>query len=190
MLRALPIPDEDLAAQAAGGSRRAFEELVLRYGGRVVAVLERRLGDHHLALDLAQESWVRVYRAMPRYSEGRSFRSWLFAIVLNGARDEQRRRGRSPLKYVEQVPGQAPEVAAQISREAIDAALSQVAEPHRTALILVDIEQLTYQECAEALGVALGTAKSRVHRGRHLFRAAYGPLTEFDTPDGRAEAQP
>lgn len=190
MLRALPVSDEDLAAQAAGGSRTAFEELVLRYGGRVVAVLERRLGDHHLALDLAQESWVRVFRAMPRYVEGKSFRSWLFAIVLNGARDEQRRRGRSRIEYVEQVPGEAPGAAPPTHRAAIDAALGQVAEPYRTALILVDIEQLTYQECAEALGVALGTAKSRVHRGRHLFRGAYGPWIESDSPGDRAEVQP
>lgn len=189
-----PISDEDLAAQAAGGSRHAFEDLVQRYGGRVLALLERRLGDHHRALDLTQDAWVRVFRAMPRYDARRSFRSWLFAIALNSARDEQRRRGRSRVEFVDEIPSETqPSPAEQPgseSQRSIDAALEAVPEPYRSALILVDVEELAYEECAAALDIAVGTAKSRVSRGRRHFRDAYGRLEGTPNTGIRAEVQP
>lgn len=162
--------DEALAVAAAQGARSAFEALVERYAGRVVAVATRRIGDHDLARDLSQDVWVRVFRALPKFrSGGGSFRSWLFAIVLNATRDEQRRRRRSPVRYAEDL-GQPVDRRDHAQRVAIDDALGDVDEPYRSALVLVDVEGLTYDEAARALGCAVGTAKSRVHRGRLAFR--------------------
>ncbi len=178
-----PPTDEFLAHEAAAGSRHAFEQLVERYGGRVLSVVERRFGDHHAALDLAQDAWVRVFRALPRFREGSSFRSWLFAIVLNATRDEGRRRQRSPLVYVEALP-QTEEPMKPIERVHIDDAIREVQEPYRTALILVDVEGLQYEDAAESLGCAVGTVKSRVHRGRLAFRDQWERMGGEKTTSG------
>ena len=172
MPKTAQLSDEKLALRAAAGDRPAFDQLVERHAGRVLAVLERRLGDHHGALDLAQDAWIRIYRALSSFEPGRNFRSWLFAIVLNGARDEWRRRARSRVIYMDDF-SVAESSEESVDRQEIEAALRSVAEPFRTALILVDIEGLSYEEAAEAQAVALGTAKSRVNRGRAAFRDAW-----------------
>lgn len=168
-------PDEALARQAAEGLRSAFEQLVERYGGAVLAVLEKRLGDHHAALDLTQEAWVRVFRALGRFDPEQSFRSWLFAIVLNAARDERRRRERSQVVYIDDFrSAAAPDEVATLERSddraAIEATVARVPDPFRTALVLVDLEGLSYEEAARSLNCAIGTVKSRVNRGRLSFR--------------------
>jgi RNA polymerase sigma-70 factor (ECF subfamily) len=168
-----PLPtddDETLARAAASGAQAAFARLVERYAGRVVAVLERRLGDHSAALDLGQETWIRVFRALPSFDAARSFRAWLFAIALNAARDEARRRGRSPVDYVEQLPQPTIDHRGTEDRQAIERALASVGEPYRTAIVLVDVEGLDYAEAAASCGCAVGTMKSRVARGRAAFR--------------------
>ena len=191
-----PDSDETLALEAQAGSRVAFEQLVERFGERVLVVLERRVGDHHAALDLTQDAWVRVFRALPRYAKGHSFRSWLFSIVLNGARDERRRQQRSRLEYVDlqaNPDATAPKAKSQASQDetrSIERALQTVAEPFRTALILVDIEGLSYEECGTALKIATGTAKSRVYRGRRAFQEAYLRPKHGATPPMRIKLQP
>lgn len=173
--------DEQLARAAAGGSRRAFEGLVDRYAGAVARVLGDRLGDRDRAEDLTQDVWVRVLRGLSGWRPGRGFRSWLFGIALNAARDEERRRGRSPVAFVERVPD-APETSGRFEREDVELdadverALAAVPEPFRTALALVDREQLDYDEVAASLGCAVGTVKSRVSRGRTAFREAWARL--------------
>lgn len=162
--------DETLASAAASGSRAAFARLVDRYAGRVVATLERRLGDHSAALDIGQETWIRVFRGLPSFDTDKSFRSWLFAIALNAARDEGRRRKRSPVDYVDELPHSASDSRTHDDRQAIDRALAGIAEPYRTAVVLVDSEGLDYQEAAASCDCKLGTMKSRVARGRAAFR--------------------
>lgn len=175
-----PSSDQALALEAAAGSRAAFSLLVERYAGRVVAVLERQLGDHHAALDIGQEVWIRVHRALPRYRPGHSFRSWLFAIALNAARDEGRRRQRSRVVYVEEFSDPqgverraVPPAESALEESPVEQALARVPEPYRTAVTLVDVEGLSYEEAAESADCALGTMKSRVARGRAAFRDAW-----------------
>ncbi len=164
--------DEGLAARAVAGSRSAFEELVLRYGGSVLALIKKRLTDEHQALDVAQEAWIRVFRALSSFDTERSFRSWLFSIVINGTRDEGRRRGRDRIVYLDDFREEELSDCGQAGdeRDAIDTALGRVAEPFRSALMLIDVEGLAYEEAAVSLGCAVGTVKSRTNRGRLLFR--------------------
>ena len=167
--------DEELAALAAGGSRAAFEELVEHYGGSVLAVLEKRLGDHHEALDLAQEAWVSVFRSLAGFRPALgSFRAWLFSIVLNAARDEGRRRGRARIVYLDEFRGEEEgaddPTDASADKAATLAALTAVAEPFRTAVFLVDGMGFSYEDAAQSLACAIGTVKSRVNRGRLAFR--------------------
>lgn len=128
-------------------------------------------------MDAAQETWIRVFRALADFDASRSFRPWLFAIALNTARDEGRRQQRSPVNYDSDQPldydaerHAHDDHSAHDERQAIDRALLGVTEPYRTAIVLVDCEGFDYSEAAQCCGVALGTMKSRVARGRAAFR--------------------
>ncbi|GJM22655.1 MAG: hypothetical protein DHS20C15_25700 [Planctomycetota bacterium] len=169
--------DEQLAQAAGQGGLPAFEALVRRHGPGVDAVLTRSLRDRHLAEDTAQEVWMKVHAALPRWQPRGSFRSWLYSVALNHLRDVARKRGRGRLVLVETPPeGVAPARPDPLEqgevREQLERALSDVAEPYRTAVQLVDVLGLNTAEAASAMDCATGTVKSRVHRGRSLFRAA------------------
>jgi len=170
------LPDDELARAAATGERDAFEALVTRYGASVAAVVERQVGDPHTALDLAQEVWLKVFRAIDRYRPGGTFRSWLFSITFNHLRDAMRRQQRSRMVQMDEltpIPASPDPLEESAERSAIRRALRQVPEPYRAAVTLVDVLEFTYEEAAGALECALGTVKSRVNRGRFLFRDNY-----------------
>jgi RNA polymerase sigma-70 factor (ECF subfamily) len=181
------IADEEHALRAAAGAVDSFEVLVERYGARLLAVLERQIGEHHVALDLAQEVWIKVFRTLDRFRAGSAFRPWLFTIALNHLRDAHRRAGRSRVVSMEDHRHDAALAAAEDpradpraerdERAAIAQAMGRVAEPFRTALGLVDVGGLTYEEAAQTLECAVGTVKSRVHRGRLLLRDHYLKLS-------------
>ena len=171
--------DEELALAAQAGSRDAFEQLVKRLGSSMQMVIERQVGDDHLALDLTQEIWVKVFHALPRFKPTGSFRSWLFSIAFNHVRDAKRRQARSRVVYLDdfRMPPQAPVRFDPRGRTeehaAIEEALAQVPEPYRTSLLMIDVLDLTYEEVATALSTKVGTIKSRVNRGRLSFRDLY-----------------
>jgi RNA polymerase sigma-70 factor (ECF subfamily) len=173
-----PASDEVLVVAAAAGDLVAFEALVVRHGGTVLAALERLGLDRHAAEDAAQEAWVKLHAALPRYRVGAAFRPWLYSIVVNQGRDAQRRARHQPrgdelaLTLVHAPRWSAPDEAT-LERGAIEHALAAVDASFREALVLVDVLGFDYEAAAEALGCAIGTIKSRVHRGRDTFRAAY-----------------
>jgi len=180
------ITDEALALRAAAGDRTAFETLVERYGAPIRAVIEKQLGDHHLAMDLAQDVWIRTYKALPRFrpvESGGTFRPWLFMIAFNLIRDQQRSHSRRPQQAPEDQLQLAPaseryDPSGRVEEiAAIDDALQAVPEPFGAALHLVDVVGLSYHEAAEVLRCTLGTVKSRVHRGRLAFRDLYLKLS-------------
>ncbi len=195
--RATPA-DEALAAEAAEGITSAFALLVERHASTVLAVVERAIGDHHQACDLTQEIWIKVHRALPRFESNRRFRPWLFTIALNHVRDEQRKLGRRGDRFrLEDFPVEFPaKVEDSIERRdvrlQIENALDQVPDPYRSAVHLVDVLGLDYDEAARSLECSKGTVKSRVHRGRQAFQAAYVQLTgETEQPKSskRGEAK-
>ena len=185
--------DDQLAAQAAAGTRDAFEDLVVRYGAPVLAVVEKQVGEHHAALDLSQEIWIKVFRALPRYRPGGSFRSWIFSIALNHVRDARRREQRSRVVYIDEYRSPPPSPRKDDPRgrteeqAAIELALGRVPEPFRSAVMLVDVLELSYEEAARSLDCAVGTVKSRVNRGRFAFREVY---EQGDEDQGRGVGAP
>lgn len=180
-------PDDELALRAAASDRDAFESLVRRYGPHLQAVVDHHVGDPHRGLDVAQEIWLKVFRALPRFRPEGSFRSWLFSIALNHVRDAARSERRSRVMYLDEFRfsggsslrhdprGRTEEKAV------IENALREVSEPFRSAVILVDVMQLSYEEAAESLGCRIGTVKSRVNRGRLAFRDEYDRLSSGAT---------
>ncbi|MFH0944469.1 MAG: RNA polymerase sigma factor [Planctomycetota bacterium] len=171
--------DETLALAAGAGNRAAFEQLVFRFGAALLGVIEKQVGDSHLADDLAQEIWIKVFKGLGKYRPQGSLRSWLFSIALNHVRDANRRRARSRVVYIDDFrsdPDATPSVDPRGRVEeaaAIEAALDRIQEPFRTAITLVDIMNFSYEEAATSLDCAVGTVKSRVNRGRFAFRDHY-----------------
>jgi RNA polymerase sigma-70 factor (ECF subfamily) len=170
---------ERLAADVDG----AFEELVRSEQGYVFGVALRLTLDRHEAEEVAQEAFVRAYRALAGYESQRirflHLRPWLAQIVLNVQRNRVRRhRPVSPLDEL-RVPAAAPaadgpEATAEATarRELCAHALATLPEPYRLAVGLRHIEGLSYPEVAEALGRPVGTVKAQVHRGLRLLRSA------------------
>lgn len=168
--------EQELIQQSRQGDLGAFNQLVTLYQGPVYNLALRMLGNSATAEDVAQEVFLAAYRALPRYREG-SFRAWLFAITANASRDALRKRKRRPEVSLDDSPGgpdlhvssePSPEeytLSRETQRE-VQQALSRLTDDHRTTILLVDLQGLDYQEAATALGVSLGTLKSRLSRAR------------------------
>lgn len=170
--------------QAAGAdeSRPTWDEVVRDHSGRIYRLAYRLTGNQHDAEDLTQEVFVRVFRSLDRYQPG-SFEGWLHRITTNLFLDMARRRQRIRFEGLpddaadrlagrEEPPGEAYD-AGQLDHE-VQAALDSLAPDFRVAVVLCDIEGLSYDEIADTLGVKLGTVRSRIHRGRSQLRAQLG----------------
>lgn len=172
--------DEALAIAARDGSEAAFRTLVERFERPVYALIVRMVHDAEQAEDLAQETFVKAWKALGRFDPERKFSSWLFKIAHNSALDALRRRGEEPLSLDAPVgpddePRELPaDPAAEnplrtaLGREAgrvLEAALGELRPAYREILLLRFGEELAYEEIAEVTGLPLGTVKV------HLFRA-------------------
>lgn len=179
----LKASDDALIRAHLDGAGAAFDLLVERHAPGLASALERRVGDHHLALDIAQEVFIKVHGMLPRYRfEGR-FRSMLYAMALNHARDAIREKNRSRVVFLDEPENRKDRALAHDPGEArdrqalIEDALERVPDPFREAVFLRDIVGFSYEEAAAALGCSLGTVKSRINRGRLAFRDHYMHLS-------------
>ena len=167
-----------LVRAAARGSSEAFGELVRRYRDSVFNACVRICGQEADALDVTQSAFVKALEALPKFEQRSSFYTWIFRIAVNLA-ISQKRRGRRAVQLAETFeretdastdPGTAVETIELRGR--LGAALRALDDEFRVALVLKDIEDMDYATIAEILDVPLGTAKSRIHRGRMMLRAA------------------
>jgi RNA polymerase sigma-70 factor (ECF subfamily) len=158
----------------------SWEEVVRTHSARVYRLAYRLTGDRHDAEDLTQEVFVRVFRSLSTYAPG-TFEGWLHRITTNLFLDQARRKSRIRFEGLaedaaERLPGREPTPAqAYFDRHLdgdIEAALAALPPEFRAAVVLCDIEGLSYEEIAATLGVKLGTVRSRIHRGRGQLRAA------------------
>ena len=188
------VSDGALMARVRAGDADAFEPLVRRYEKRLFGYFVNLVEDPATAADLAQETFLRVYRAASRYRESGRFEAWLFRIAANLVRSRQRRREFRALHLpIEEVPstasgqlagqlaGPAPEALPEEAawraeiRVALRRALPRVPLVFREAVLLRDLEGWSYREIAEMTGVEEGTVKSRAHRGRQRLRELLAP---------------
>jgi RNA polymerase sigma-70 factor, ECF subfamily len=156
----------------------SWEDVATRYGPTVYTMAYRLTGDRDEARDLAQDVFVRVYRNLDRYQPG-TFEGWLYRITKNLFLDRVRRGGRVRIEPLpeeewrqppEPAPGPAEQLEEGVLRGDLELALQQLPAAFRTAVVLCDIECLTYEEIAVATGWPIGTVRSRIHRGRRLLR--------------------
>ena len=189
---ALTLPRATEVAQAAderseGHRLAAFEELLQRHLRSIYRVAYRLAGNHDDAEDLAQEALVEAFRAFDRYQPGTYFDRWVYRIMTRTHIDRVRHRGRRPetsldapaaggdplitlIGDVRDDPQQRTETADLDGP--IQAALDSLPEEFRAVVILADIEGLSYDEVAVAVGRPIGTVRSRLHRARDMLRRA------------------
>jgi RNA polymerase sigma-70 factor (ECF subfamily) len=180
--RTPPLPDEeDVVARASAGDRHAFTRLMEHYQSACYGLAWRLLGDAEMAADATQDAFVHAYDAIGRFRGG-VFRSWMLRITANASYDMLRRSQRRPTTPLpdpdegqpEMPDADAPNPVAEAIRadlyRHLDTALQQLPDDQRTAVVLCDVYGMDYNEVAAATESALGTVKSRIHRGRLRLR--------------------
>lgn len=166
----------------------SWDELVRQHADRVYRLAYRLSGNQHDAEDLTQETFIRVFRSVQNYQPG-TFEGWLHRITTNLFLDMVRRRGRIRMEALpedyDRVPADEPNPE-QIYHDSrlgpdLQAALDSLAPEFRAAVVLCDIEGLSYEEIGATLGVKLGTVRSRIHRGRQALREYLARHSDADS---------
>ena len=186
--------DSNLVREAQAGAPEAFGELVRRYQDRIYTVICGMVADPEDSRDLTQETFIKAYVGLGRFRQEAGFYTWLYQIAVRHCIDYSRRRKRrqEPALLEECLlrdPGMEPEDTSPSRdpervimnlqlRSAIQTALRELPEPFRTAVILRDIEGLSQDAIAKIVRCPLGTAKTRIHRGRSLLREALRPFVQ------------
>jgi RNA polymerase sigma-70 factor (ECF subfamily) len=182
----VPLADEELARRHLAGDRRAFAELVERYSGPVFNLAYRLTHDRPEAENIAQETFLRAYRALPRSDWQRPFRPWLFTIAANLCRDRARQRREWSFtdlvdetgdeSVADEWPDEAPLPAERLEedelRQALQRAVDALPPAYRAAVVLRYTEGLSYEQIAVALNLPLNTVRTHLSRARQRLRTA------------------
>ena len=182
--RQMAWTDEELVARSVQGDTESFNELILRWERSIYALAYRTLGREEDARDVCQETFLRAFRGLSAFKGQAKFSSWLYRIALNLCRDAMRRERRTPLVSVSEgidpselaarQPSPAPSVEdlvaqAELSRH-VASAMRRLPEDQRTAIVLKEYHDLTFQEIADLMGCPLSTAKTRLYQGLSVLR--------------------
>jgi RNA polymerase sigma-70 factor (ECF subfamily) len=193
--------DDELVQRFKRGDLGAYSEFVTRYQDRVYTICLRKLGNKERAEEIAQDCFLKMYRALPNFRGDSSLRTWVVKVAINTCKNERLRQMRrktrlhEPLEGkpgsdgnpgVRQIPTTGPgtdHVAHRSEAETIVRHALEILEPdHQEIIILRDIEGFPYEEIAEMVGIPRGTVKSRLHRARANFTEACRSLG-FDRDD-------
>ncbi len=183
------------------GDKRAFEMLVVKYQRRIERLIGRMVRDVDLVQDIAQESFIRAYRALPQFRGESAFYTWLYRITVNTTKKALMDMKRDPLvpeaalrsdedgeeisrAESELTDGETPEalLASKEIAAAVNSAIDALSEELRQAITLREIEGLSYEEIAQAMNCPIGTVRSRIFRARDAIAQRLKPL--LDTRDG------
>jgi RNA polymerase sigma-70 factor, ECF subfamily len=183
MLNRETLPDLDLMRRVQEGEMVSYNTLVNRYKDRLFNVLYRMLSSEDEANDLLQETFLRVWQHKMSYDFRFAFSTWIYTIALNLARNELRRRKK--IKFLD-IFDFADKLAAKEEKKdtsanlktLLEAEMKRLPEKYKTAFLLRDVDNLSYEEIAQVLGVPLGTVKSRVNRARAILRTRLKPRLE------------
>jgi RNA polymerase sigma-70 factor (ECF subfamily) len=200
-----PPPDSDvmLVQRTLAGEQKAFELLVIKYQRRVERLIGRMVRDVDLVPDIAQETFIRAYRALGQFRGDAQFYTWLYRIAVNTAKKQLLELKRDPLIFQSQMKsadddetsgserelnfGGADEatpealLASKEIAQAVNAAMDDLPEELRMAITLREIEGLTYEEIAQALECPIGTVRSRIFRAREAISSRIRPMLDRQT---------
>ncbi|MEO7245587.1 MAG: RNA polymerase sigma factor RpoE [Rubrivivax sp.] len=194
--------DVQLVERAQRGDAHAFEMLVVKYQRRIERLIGRMVRDVDAVQDIAQESFIRAYRALPQFRGDSAFYTWLYRIAVNTAKKALVDMRRDPLIYEgargsgddennetsrvenELSDGETPEglLASKEVAQAVNAAIEALSEDLRQAITLREIEGLSYEEIADVMNCPIGTVRSRIFRAREAIAERLRPL--LDTRGG------
>ncbi|GAA0524019.1 MAG: RNA polymerase sigma factor RpoE [Bordetella sp. SCN 67-23] len=191
--------DAELVARVQRGDKKAFELLMLKYQRKILRLLSRFIRDPSEIEDVAQEAFIKAYRALPQFRGESAFYTWLYRIAINTAKNHlvaSGRRPSSPSEY-ENEDGETfdetdnlsdintPEsmMATREIAETVNLAIEALPEELRTAIVLREIEGMSYEDIAQSMGCPIGTVRSRIFRAREAIAARLRPL--LDTQDDK-----
>ena len=188
----MPDLDDELMERYRAGDEEAFTLLVRRHQQPLINFIARYINDRDGAEDLAQETFIRIFKASRHYKPGQAhFKTWMYHIASNLCKNELRNRGRrnryrvdnvvdsggdaEQIDLIENAPAEAasqPEVALERKelRNAIQRTIAELPEKYRVPLILRDLQGLSYDEISDALELRSGTTKSRINRARLMLK--------------------
>lgn len=188
--------DAELVARVQRGDKKAFDLLVIKYQRKIMRLLSRMIRDQSEIEDVAQEAFIKAYRALPQFRGDSAFYTWLYRIAINTARNwlaSSSRRPSAP-NAVENEDGETfnetdnltdistPEsmAASREIAETVNAAIEGLPEELRTAIVLREIEGMSYEDIAQSMGCPIGTVRSRIFRAREAVAARLRPLLGND----------
>ena len=199
----MPELDDELMERFQKGDEDAFTLLVRRHEKPLINFIAQFIGDRDSAEDLAQDTFIRIFQAAPRYKPGRAqFNTWMYHIASNLCKNELRNRARRDRHWVDNTvkdeeedagagiesrianaPADAayePDVVLQRKelRDALRKAIAALPEQYREPLVLRDIQGLSYEEISKVLGIRAGTTKSRINRARLILKDKLKPFME------------
>jgi RNA polymerase sigma-70 factor (ECF subfamily) len=184
--------DSKLVKRVQKGDKGAFDLLVLKYQHKIVNLVMRYVRDPELALDITQEAFIKAYRALPRFRGDSAFYTWMYRIAVNTAKNHLAAQRRRPmdvdldLQDPEQYDLHAklretdtPEgvILGKELKETVERAIAALPEDLRTAIILRELEGMSYEEIAQTMECPVGTVRSRIFRARDAIAKKVGPLT-------------
>jgi RNA polymerase sigma-70 factor (ECF subfamily) len=188
--QAVPSTDNNLVREFIAGNDAAFTQLVTKYKDSLTNFLNVMVGNYDVAADLAQETFIRVYRNIGRYSNIYQFSTWLYRIASNLAIDEiryRKRRGqvfynniwdssrtndaeRPEMQISDVRRGPREEMLRRESGQVLGDAIRSLPEKYRVAFVMKEVQELPYETIAQILKCSTGTIKSRLHRARELLQ--------------------
>ena len=183
--------DKKLVRRVQKGDKGAFDLLVLKYQHKIVNLVMRYVRDPELALDIAQEAFIKAYRALPRFRGDSAFYTWMYRIAVNTAKNHLAAQRRRPMDV--ELDLQDPEqydlhaklketdtpegvTLSQELKETVERAIASLPEDLRTAIILRELEGMSYEEIAQTMECPVGTVRSRIFRARDAISKKVGTL--------------
>ena len=185
--------DQLLVERVRAGDKGAYDLLVLKYQHKIVKLILRYVRDPSEALDVSQEAFLKAYRALPKFRGDSAFYTWLYRIAINTAKNHMVAARRRPLEYVSDIhdPEQlewhkslqdidTPEGQALSNelRETVEETIETLPEDLRTAIMLRELDGLSYEEIAQAMECPVGTVRSRIFRAREAIDKSIRPLLD------------
>ena len=184
--------DKALVKRVQKGDKGAFDMLVLKYQHKIVNLVMRYVRDPELALDITQEAFIKAYRALPRFRGDSAFYTWMYRIAVNTAKNHLAAQRRRPMdieldlqdpeqydlhaKLKETDTPEGVTLSGEL-KETIERAIAALPEDLRTAIILRELEGMSYEEIAQTMECPVGTVRSRIFRARDAIGKKVGPLT-------------
>ena len=183
--------DKALVEKVKKGDKKAFDLLVLKYQQKVANIISRYIHDHSEVLDVSQETFIKAYRALPKFRGDSAFYTWLYRIATNTAKNHLAAKGRRPpMDDVEAVTAEQMDTGMRLKEHAtpenlameaevaktIRQAVDDLPEDLRVAITLREIDGMSYEEIAEAMDCPIGTVRSRIFRARDAIDKRLQPL--------------